>query len=626
MNKSRFIKIIVGCGLFLLMSTSVGAQVWTPGRVNNSGPDKDAAEQAVKDAYADCGFPIVGDEYMIHVNSVTGDWATLEEVLANIYAVANRPYPPGATTVPAPSGLGAAQKAYQDLQGVDAYPVSGTVRNKVVRGLPSVATSYDGSPEGGGPFSTTVTGTMDYEEYVKVKENDPSTDEDDEYDWKPRSKTVTLGAFTTAVIIPRTSDRETPVAEMPLKVVDVTAPWFKFVAGFGIEPGNIPATTGDFKLVKVEIYDNNRYADIRTPFLHYESRPSGGADDTWATEPLILDIDGSKGAPPFNNFGVYRAMMPLPHNYKGYKCIRWYVDNHDGSMFSHHCGAGNHNKGDLSHSGGAQADVENTDYGYLTLYDNDRPNIAVHIYEKTRTGIEKIATYRAAENWKAPDMYQAFSSGGPLWKGSIPDDGLLRQGTEAIFLPEEIVPYVTEPVEMAMAADLQNQVEDADARKYKFKVGERGEVLYEDRKYFFVVNANDNIEFLADAGTVKPVPKLKRTKVWYQFVEPSENINMGTFEPVEPGNWRWYLCTEDPKDFDSGAKECYAFEHIFHRKIAGDDPDDTAFLNIKAEDTAGHMRYFWLTIRVGDVRSDFHNYDQKMLRPGEGNIRREQEE
>ncbi len=562
------------------------------------------AEAQIIQAYIDVrGTPPVGTEHYIHLNSVLDNWATLEEVLANI--VSRTPPPVGSNTGSNTSGMAGAVKAYQTFCGITAPGGCEPVDPPRA----TVTTTFSGSATQGGNFTTIVTGFQNWKKDIPAQYDDAGNKTDDA---KTQTGTASKSfSFETASIKPNVTGRSTPEAEMYLKIIDITAPWVKFHPGF--EPGTHSATTGDYQLVKCDIYDNNRYAKIRNPWLYYETKPVDGGAEFWCSEPLILESEASPSLPGVNK-GTYRAMIPLPYSHKGNKCIKWYVDVHDGSNFSHHCGGGNHNRSDCAHGDSPQSDVHGTDYGLMNLYDNDRPNITLRIYEKTRTGIEKIATYEAKENYDSPDLYNGYIAGSSNFKGIIPGDEQLKSGN--IPVPTDLQPYLTAGLEASLRKTFNKQIkaEKEEYKEFEFTIGQQGEVIYEDRKYFFVVDVDDNVSHKSINGSSSEINKLQRTKLYYKFKEPSDNIDMASFEEIpRSGNlWHWYLSPDNPVNFETGKKDCYSFEHIFHTHISGEEKKDTAYLYLRAVDKADHERNLRLFIRVGDVRSEFTSFDSKL--------------
>lgn len=528
---------------------------------------------------------------------------------------------------PNAGAIAAGQNAFATFPALVAAMVPANAYAINAPPAPTVGTSFAGDPKNSGSFTSFVSYTITYKykvtETKTVTNPDGTTSEVTEEVEKNGSKSKSWSG-QTGLMRHEMSNRTTPEAILLQTVVDITCPKITLLpCGLDVD-GNIPATTGDFILVRAKISDNNRFADIRDAWLHYETKPSWGTGiETWAGAPLKLEVDGSKGGVPFTpaNVADYRAMTPLPYNVKGHKALRWYVDVRDGSVYSEVCGAfGNHNKGDLAHDGtNLCSDTHNTDYGYISLFDNDRPNIKLTVWEVTRGGIERVGTYEAVEDWAQPDMYNAFGATA-TWSAPIPTDDDLKAVPPVIAVPPELEPYILEPVRDAMVAKFGEQ-----KSSYEFRIGDRGETLYEDRKYVFIADVDDNVEFLCNNLVLTPVPKLERTRFYYRFREPSERIDMGGEDEVARGGgtWKWYISTADPNDMvaGTGSRDCYAFEHVFHQKIAGADPADACFLELRAVDTAGHERRLSLTIRIGDVKSEFRSFDEKIEREGSGGKR-----
>ncbi len=444
-------------------------------------------------------------------------------------------------------------------------------------------------------------------------------------------------------------------------VLDTTAPKIAFDSGsIGNGQGDVLCGSGDLVLVKVEISDNNLYSPLSTPYLTYETAPSGGvgANDAWSAVPLqmvpVLAVPDNNASRPYAaNTGKFQALVPVPHNIKGAKAIRWFVDAFDGSKAPHtpeFQGApsnGNHNKGNFwTTSGGHDGNTPDTHEvppninGTISIYDNDRPNINVRMWKVDRAGVYLVGDFSAAEDYFVEDCY--YQTNDPKlvdntattgtysgFKGTIPTDPVL---TAAGYTPA--YPQTT----LFPAAKKQKIIDTLDHQCEKSNMWfnyEAGDgvkrqngncpVVFEDVKYIFTVDASDNIEALVNSGARTDIPKVERAVLTFNFQDKNDNNISSTKMEFVPGQRapkssaggavHWYLGPEDPSipvaDPTMLPMEVPTFEYVFHSvSKAG----DIRRMNINVEDCVGHRRELNINFKVNEVTNELRILEEKVKR------------
>jgi len=444
-------------------------------------------------------------------------------------------------------------------------------------------------------------------------------------------------------------------------VLDTTAPKITFDGGtIGNGQGDVCSGSGDLVLVKVEISDNNLYSPLSTPYLTYETAPSGGAgvNESWSAVPLQME---SVGAVPDNNAarpypansGKFQTLVPVPYNIKGIKAIRWFVDAFDGAKAPHtpeFHGApsnGNHNHGNFwTTSGGHDGNTHDTHEvpenikGTISVYDNDRPNIDVRMWKVDRSGVYLVGEFLASEDYFVEDCY--YQTNDPKlidntgvtagtysgFKGSIPTDLILTAGYQPAFPATSLF---TAAKKQKVVANLDHQCEKSDKWfDYEAGAGVKSQngncpVVFEDVKYIFTVDAADNIEAVVNSGARTDIPKVERTLVTFDFQDRKDiNISSAKMEFVPGqrvpknaagGAVHWYLGPEDPSipvaDPTMLPMEVPTFEYVFHSVSKA---DDVRRMKLDVEDCVGHHREINIKFKISEVTNELRILEEKVKR------------
>ncbi len=539
------------------------------------------------------------------------------------------------------------------------------------------------------PISVTVSGNATYEELKKVGEKEVTDDQGNKHkedieEWVPGQKVISK-TFGAGKVVHADSSGKTDESVVYEKVLDTTAPRIDFdpqpISGLAtlVGTGGIICSSGDLINVRVKITDNNKYAALRTPYLTYETSPSGNNPDgtTWSGVPLMMEpcpgVPDNNAPRPFSsgNFGIFQALVPAPHNIKGMKALRWYVDAFDGSGFKQpqpFNGAdcfGNFNHGNFEFDGLAnnthKVDPSPNKFGTLSIYDNDRPNIEIKMWKVDRNGTYLVGEFNASEDYFIEDFYYDLTNPSNLidpsaageFKGRIPDDtgvanvpaaaALLGANSAGIKIPGALIfpntvlfPAVRK---QPIADNLKYQIEDAAYNFFKYHAGygingpgglKSGNcpVIFEDVKYIFTVNAYDNIEGVANNGVVTLIPRPERTKVSFEMKDTSAQPPIGPlsleFQHGQSGPVNsaaegklWYLGPEDPSiplaAGASMAKEVPTFEYVFH-SVSSDNSVGDRYLKIAATDRCGHKRHIAIYFKVSEVTNELRVLEEKIKR------------
>ncbi|HOT77642.1 MAG TPA: hypothetical protein PK467_17785, partial [Candidatus Wallbacteria bacterium] len=439
--------------------------------------------------------------------------------------------------------------------------------------------------EGPLEVSVTVSGTIKFKEWKKVgREDDPGAQPDsngrrpqrDKYDWVGPITQDRSQSFKAGTVKHNDEDNKfTDESIVHETVLDTTAPKIEFapqaIGGLATltGSGDIICSSGDLINVRVKIIDNNRYSALRTPFLTYETAPStnNAAGATWSAVPLMMEpcagVPDNAAPRPFSggNWGYFQALVPSPHNIKGTKALRWFVDAFDGAKFRQpqpYNGVacfGNFNHGNFEYNGDGpntpKVDQSANKMGTLSIYDNDRPNINVKMWKVDRSGIYLVGDFEAAEDYFTEDFYydmtnpsDMIDSSGPAgeYKAKIPPDtaagnvpaasSILGPGSAGMQIPAALIfpssSLFPADRKAPIAGNLKYQVEDAGYDFFKYHAGFGSSapsglkdgncpVVFEDVKYIFTVDAYDNIEGIANNGVISAIPKPERTKVSFEL-------------------------------------------------------------------------------------------------------------
>ena len=547
-----------------------------------------------------------------------------------------------------------------------------------------------GGPGWSSPISVTVSGHATYKELKKVGEEKYMEDgvekTKDIEEWVDSTKTI---AATFAAGKAFSDDEENKLTDESIvheTVLDTTAPKLEFapqaIGGLATltGTGDIICSSGDLINVRVKVSDNNRYSALRTPYLTYETAPSGNnpTGATWSGVPLSMEpcpgVPDEMSPRPFasGNWGYYQALVPAPHNIKGAKALRWFVDAFDGSGFKQpqpFNGAecfGNFNHGNFEFNGIAnnthKIEPSPNKFGTLSIYDNDRPNIEVKMWKVDRAGIYLVGEFDAAEDYFNEDFYYDLTNpaniidpGGPAgeYKAKIPADSavgnvpaassLLGVNSAGMKIPGALIfpntALFPQSRKLPIAQNLQFQIEDASFSFFKYQAGYGSNiaagfingncpVIFEDVKYIFTVNAYDNIEGIANNGVVTLIPKPERVRLSFEFKDtasqpPLGAVNMefrhdqsGPVTSAAEGKL-WYLGPEDPSiPLTPGAampKEVPTFEHVFH-SVSKDNSIGERYLKITATDRSGHQRNLAIYFKVSEVTNELRVLEEKIKR------------
>ncbi len=595
--------------------------------------------------------------------------------------------------VKAPSQIGEAIQFYNALK--NNQDPTGSLNGSNFRNVQITvnAPSCSGGAGQVGPsfINVTVSGKATYQEYKKVGEREVTNDKGEKHkedimDWVNGSKTIAKPFDAGKTVHNDEAGKLTDESVVHEKVLDTTAPKLEFapqaIGGLATltGTGDIICSSGDLINVRVKVSDNNKYSALRTPYLTYETAPSGNNPNgaTWSGVPLSMEpcpgVPDNLAARPFanGNWGYYQALVPAPHNIKGTKALRWFVDAFDGSGFKQpqsfngsDC-FGNFNHGNFEFDGIAnnthKVEASPDKYGTLTIYDNDRPNIDVKMWKVDRTGIYLVGEFEASEDYFTEDFYYDLTNpaniidpSGPAgeFKAKIPADtaagnvhaasSLLGVDSAGMQVPGALIFPNTAlfPLErkMPIAQNLKFQIEDAPYNFFKYQAGygvgaaaglKDGNcpVVFEDVKYIFTVNAYDNIEGIANNGVVTIMPKPERTRLSFEFKDTASQPQLGAvnmeFRQGQSGpvtsaaeGKLWYLGPEDPSiPLAAGTamlKEVPTFEHVFH-SVSKDDSVGSRSLKITAADRCGHKRNIAIHFKVSEVTNELRVLEEKIKR------------
>jgi len=458
------------------------------------------------------------------------------------------------------------------------------------------------------------------------------------------------------------------------KVLDTTAPKVELLQDSmmtGLADANsLICTTGDLVFIKIKVTDNNKYSPIRLPYLTYQTGPAAGGVVPLSAVPLKMEAmpgsapDVSAPRPfPGGNVGIYYALAPVPYNIKGKNAVKWFVDVFDGASAPHshnfieQPAFGNHNQMDLGFDGigSSMSEAERRDRhgngsGFLDIYDNDRPNIVVRMWKVDRAEIFKVGEFIAAEDYFIEDCYYApgqlpldksFAGVPGLYRGFIPD-GLIKTFNPDSYSSSQPFPYFPPAFYQAerkpfVIKSIKNQVDFSDEFKYKAGFGNNNPgtcpVVFEDVKYLFTVDIDDNIEFISHNGFSGPLGKLDKTDIKFAFNDKgSGNMTpeVGAMYDLEfdpktglaktnsPSDVRamWYLGPEDPAvpmdKNDPEFKKIPTFEHIFHAVSNNNGaPSDDYSLKFEAVDKAGHHRKLNIYFQIKEVTNELRVLEEK---------------
>lgn len=545
-------------------------------------------------------------------------------------------------------------------------------------------------PAGPSPISVTISGKATFQEHKKVGEEKYMENgvekKRDVKNWVNGSKTIAKSFDAGKTVHNDETGKLTDESIVHETVLDTTAPKLEFapqaIGGLATltGTGDIICSSGDLINVRVKVTDNNKYSALRTPYLTYETEPSGNnpTGATWSGVPLLMEpcpgVPDNSSPRPFanGNWGYYQALVPAPHNIKGTKALRWFVDAFDGSGFKQpqsFNGAdcfGNFNHGNFEFDGIAnnthKVDASPNKYGTLTIYDNDRPNIEVKMWKVDRTGIYLVGEFEASEDYFTEDFYYDLTNpaniidpGGPAgeYKAKIPADtaagnvqaassvlGVASAGMQipgALIFPNTALFPIAR--KMPIAQNLKFQIEDAPYNFFKYQAGYGAgaaaglkdgncPVVFEDVKYIFTVDAYDNIEGIANNGVVTMIPKPERTRLSFEFKDTASQPQLGAvnmeFRQGQSGpvtsaaeGKLWYLGPEDPSiPLAAGTvmlKEVPTFEHVFH-SVSKDDSVGSRYFKITAADRCGHKRNIAIHFKVSEVTNELRVLEEKIKR------------
>jgi len=579
-------------------------------------------------------------------------------------------------------GVNQARNMYVAIQNRSAFSVPGGAYDISYTGPElSVVGGYVNG-RGQDNVVAIVTGTVKYSIDEGGQDDDPDKPGDQS---KPATKhTYTFQNNPTTFICGKVkSSDEGKVAEVATlyeKVLDITAPKIEFLSGSSIRSNcEVDCGSGDLVLIRVKVSDNNKYNPIRIPFLTYETAPGQQCGIPLRMEPGPGTPDASVAQRPFasGNIGIYYSLAPVPINIKGNRAIKWHVDAFDGAAAQHQhdflnaAAFGNHNRGDFFDGGkgydgnGPAPERHMSDpssCGYLSIYDNDRPNINIKMWKVDRGGMYVVGDFTANEDYMLEDCYYRHTPPPPDpvcniadsqdgfgafkgYKGAIPDDTVLLRPVA----PGSVFPYFPPTTfyspsrANAVNGNLANQIEDKNCNKFKFMAGfgagQPGNcpVVFEDVKYLFTVDADDNIDTLSNSGVMQRIPtKLDKLKFSFQFndkysnpdrnmaaeeeitFDQSSGLAMGASEYTK----MWYLGPIDPSiplaPGASMAKEVPVFEHIFHNvtpaQYGVSNPDPGCSLKISVMDCSGHWRHMTVYFKVKEVSNELRVLEEKVKR------------
>jgi len=490
-------------------------------------------------------------------------------------------------------------------------------------------------------------------------------------DGPPRPVTISGGsAFGCGKTKDEEKDQNTDPCIRHEMVLDTTAPKITFDSGsIGNGQGDVLCGSGDLVLIKVEISDNNLYSPLSTPYLTYETAPSGGGggNESWSAVPLqmtpFMAVPDNNAARPYgSNSGKFQALVPVPHNIKGAKAIKWFVDAFDGSKAPHgppeFPGAppnGNHNKGNFwTASGGHDGNTPDTHEvppninGTISIYDNDRPNINVRMWKVDRAGVYLVGDFSAAEDYFVEDCY--YHTNDPKlvdntattgtysgFKGTIPTDPVLTAaGYQPAYPNTTLFPAAKKQKvidTLVHQCEKSNMWFNYDAGDGVKRQNGNCPVVFEDVKYIFTVDASDNIEALVNSGARTDIPKVERAVLTFNFQDKGDNNISSTKMEFVPGQRtpkssaggavHWYLGPEDPSipvaDPTMLPMEVPTFEYVFHSVSKG---GDIRRMNIIAEDLVGHRRELNVNFKISEVTNELRILEEKVKRELKQNVKR----
>lgn len=545
------------------------------------------------------------------------------------------------------------------------------------------------------PITITISASVTFMEKVKVGTEDDNSQpanpdgskpQKDKFEWQGlKNGTISKNFNGGKVKHDDDPDKFTDESIVHELVLDTTAPRIEFapqtIGGMAnlAGSGDIICSSGDLINVRVKVTDNNRYCALRTPYLTYETAPSGNnpAGAPWSAVPLMMEpcagVPDNTAPRPFTggNWGYFQALVPAPHNIKGSKALRWFVDAFDGAKFQQPqqfngvAAFGNFNHGNFQYDGvgpnthHVAPSPANT--GTLSIYDNDRPNINVKMWKVDRAGNYLVGEFEAAEDYFTEDFYYDMTNpsnivdpSGPAgeFKAKIPVDtapgnvpaaaailGPNSAGSQipgALIFPNSVLFPAAKKT--PIAENLKFQIEDSSYNFFKYQAGfgaggvgglkDGGcAVVFEDVKYIFTVDAFDNIEGLANNGVVTMIPRPERTKVSFELKDDTAPalaaVNMefrdGQSAAVTSANEGklWYLGPEDPSiPTPAGApipKEVPTFEHVFH-SVSADNSVGNRYMKIAATDRCGHKRHLAIHFKVSEVTNELRVLEEKIKR------------
>lgn len=448
-----------------------------------------------------------------------------------------------------------------------------------------------------------------------------------------RGKDVDLARFET-----KTETFTNQKSVMRIVVYDTTAPKVDFAVNGGTITGygDYKITTGDLKLIRVKITDNNPFAAIRIPYLHYEVAPSGGTGANWAGTPLKMDTVDGAFRPPYKtgNSFTWQTFVPAPPNFIGEQCVKWFVDVHDGSSHPRYQSKeyrtgikrpGNHNKGKMDYDPReGEWEILSDAYGTLSIFDNDRPNMTLKVYEVENQQPRFLYQFSAGEDWNTPDFYDEILNGSGF-KGSIPPDSdLLNKAILPTMHPAIYNLYMDKTPELRqMIIDHEPfQVADDSHQKFKYFTDLKGpNVIYEDRRYLFVLEVKDNVEFQASRTAVETLDPMSQVPMLkYLIYDPDAKERMDGLTPVVFrkdgfGSGCWYMGPRNPETDPITKPEVPVFEYVFHSPGSASGINRRKpHLRLAIADARGHERYMFVDFNVIDVQTEFKTYDGQVTR------------
>lgn len=537
-------------------------------------------------------------------------------------------------------------------------------------------------PRGTSDMIATVTGKVSYTVMEGGREDNPNTAEDEHRDDRPvRKEQPAGGQYTCGTVSSHDRDQTTPeCATTYEQVLDITAPKIEFLSGSSLRGNSeVDCGSGDLVLIRVKVTDNNRYTPIRIPYLTYETTPGQQCGVPLRMEPGPGTPDATVANRPFPaNIGIYYSLAPVPSNIKGDRAIKWTVDAFDGAgaphphNFLNSPAFGNHNMGDFFDNGrgyngnGPAPDVHARTTnpnasGFLSIYDNDRPNINIKMWKVDRGGMYVVGDFSANEDYMLEDCYYRHTPPPPDpvcniadsqdgfgnykgFKGAIPEDNILLNPVSRpgfpFFPPSS---FYSASRQNDVKANLANQIEDVNTNRFKYFAGFGSglpgncPVVFEDVKYLFTIDADDNIDTISRGGTIVRIPsKLQKLKFSFQFNDRYSEPDraMAAMEEIDfdetSGLVRnasqyakpWYLGPIDPSvPLAPGAampKDVPTFEHVFHNvtpaQYGASNPDPGCSLKVSVMDCSGHWRHSIVFFKIKEVSNELRVLEEKVKR------------